>query len=279
MSDGSQREFVNCPNRFHTLGWSAWRQAGQEALGFRDAVVQLVWRDVASRYRQSFLGIGWAILTPLALVLVFLYLRQADVVGGAPTSVPYPLFLYAGLLPWQLFQACLQRMTVCLAANPVLVTRVRFPREILVLSAIGGALFDFVLGTFVLAGFFLWYGVVPHWTCVWLPVLLLGELLFAFALGLVLSVLNGAVRDIASAVPLVLVLWMFLTPVLYPHGAPWMDWINPMSPFIASFRDLTFHGELSLPGPLLVAALATLVLLPVAWRLFHVLLPRVAEIV
>lgn len=279
MSDEAQREFVNRPNRFQSLGASAWRQALTELLGCRDAIWQLMWRDIASRYRQSLLGIGWAILTPIALVLVFLYLRQAEVVGGGPTSVPYPLFLYTGLLPWQLFQACLQRMTGCLAANPVLVTRVRFPREILVLSAIGGALFDFLLGTVVLGGFFLWFGVAPAWTCLLLPLLLLGQLVFAFALGMVLSVLNGALRDVASMVPLVALLWMFLTPVLYPRGAPWMDWLNPMSPFIVSFRDLAFHGELSQPGPLVVAVLASLVLLPISWRLFQMMLPRIAETV
>jgi lipopolysaccharide transport system permease protein len=279
MTGEAEREFVNRPNRFNSLGASAWRQAFRELLGSRDAIWQLVWRDVASRYRQSFLGLGWAILTPLALVLVFLYLRENDVVDGGPTAVPYPLFLYAGLLPWQLFQASVTRMTVCLAANPALVTRVRFPREILVLSSIGGALFDFLLGTLVLGGFFVWYGVVPQWTCVWLPLLLVAQLLFALALGLVLSVLNAAMRDIASMVPLVLLLWMFLTPVLYPRGAPWMDWLNPMAPFIASFRDLAFHGGIGSPGPLILAVAVTLMLLPIAWRLFHMMLPRVAETV
>lgn len=279
MTASTEPEFTNRPNRFQALGWRAWRQAVRELVQSRDALAQLVWRDVASRYRQSLLGVGWAILTPLAMVLVFLYLRQAEVVGGGPTNVPYPLFLYTGLLPWQLFQASVQRMTGCLAANPVLVTRVRFPREILVLSGIGGALFDFALGTVVLAGFFAWFGVVPQWTCVFLPLLPVVQLAFALALGLVLSVANGALRDIASVVPLVSLLWMFLTPVLYPHGAPWMNWINPMAPLVVSFRDLSFHGSLSLPGPLLVAGAATLLLLPLSWRLFHVALPRVAETV
>jgi len=275
MTADAAHEFVNRPNRFRAPG--AFRDALRELAKSRDAVWELIWRDVASRYRQSFLGLGWAILTPLALVLVFVYLRGVDVVNGGPTDVPYPLFLYTGLLPWQLMQAAVTRMTGCLVANPTLVTRVRFPREIVVIASMGGAVFDFVLGTIVLAGFFVWYGVAPQWTVVFAPLLLAVQMAFALGLGLVLSVLNGALRDIANMVPLGMVLWMFLTPVLYPRGAPWMDWINPMSPFVVAFRDLAFTGSLSTPGPLAVATIATLVLLPLAWRLFQVMLPRVAE--
>lgn len=272
-------EYVNRPDRYNSLGWGAWRQALRELVDGREIVWRLVWRDIAARYRQSFLGIGWAILTPLALVLVFVYLKHASVVAGAQTPVPYPLFLYTGLLPWQLFQACLQRMTGCLAANPVLVTRVRFPREILVLSAIGGALFDFLLGVLVLGGFFVAFGTAPAWTIVFAPLVLLVLLAFALALGLMLAVLNGALRDLASMVPLVALLWMFLTPVLYTEGAPWMDWINPMAPIVVTFRDLAFGTTPDKLGPLCVAAAVSLLLLPVGWRMFHVMLPRIAETV
>lgn len=277
MTDRPLPEYVNRPNRFDALGASAWRDGLRELRDGRELVWRLVWRDIAGRYRQSALGMGWAILTPLSLVLVFVYLKHNNVVGGDPTAVPYPLFLYAGLLPWQLFQACLQRMTSCLVANPALVTRVRFPREILVLAAIGGALFDFLLGLLVLIGFCLWFGVAPAWTIVFLPLLLGCQLLFALSLGLVLAVLNGALRDLGSMIPLALLVWMFLTPVLYPKGAPWMDWVNPMVPFIVSFRDLAFDGHLSSPGPLLVAAALSLVLVPLSWRMFHIMLPRIAE--
>lgn len=275
MIADAPREFVNRPNRFRSPG--AFRDALRELANSRDAVWQLIWRDVASRYRQSFLGLGWAILTPLALVLVFVYLRGVDVVNGGPTNVPYPLFLYTGLLSWQLMQGAVSRMTGCLVANPTLVTRVRFPREIVVLASMGGAIFDFVLGTIVLAGFFVWYGVTPEWTMLFAPLLLAVQMAFALSLGLVLSVLNGALRDIANMVPLGMTLWMFLTPVLYPRGAPWMDWLNPMSPFLVAFRDLAFTGQLTMVGPLIAAVVVTAVALPLSWRLFHVMLPRVAE--
>src|SRR5678809_1391995 len=125
VSDEPIREYVNRPNRFHSMGARAWGETIRDFAAGGEILWRLTWRDIASRYRQSLLGLGWAILTPLAMVLVFVYLENAEVMAAGPTGVPYPLFLYSGLLPWQLFQACLQRTTLSLVANASLVTRVR----------------------------------------------------------------------------------------------------------------------------------------------------------
>jgi lipopolysaccharide transport system permease protein len=194
------------------------------------------------------------------------------------TRLPYAVFLYLGLLPWQLFSACLTRATQSLVSSPQLVSRVRFPREVLVLSAMGSALFDYLVGALVLAGVLAWHGLAPAPAAALLPALLLMQIVFSLALGLTLAVLNAAARDLGSMVPLAVLLWMFLTPVLYPAGeAAWIHWMNPMAAFITAHRDLVLEGRLSMPGPLFLACGVSLVLLPLAWRFFHLACPRVAE--
>ncbi|MEM7202026.1 MAG: ABC transporter permease [Planctomycetota bacterium] len=275
-------EFVNRPDRFGALGWRAFVEAFAELLRGREILWRLIKRDIAGRYRQSLLGLGWALLTPLALVLVFLYLRRARLIDpGNELVVPHALFLYAGFLPWQLFQACLSRTCQSLVASANLVNRVRFPREILVLAAVGGALFDFAVGLVLLLGFFAWFGFMPVWTALLLPLLVLVQVAFSLAIGLVISIVNGALRDLGSIVQLLGLLWMLLTPVVYvaPTEGPgaWLLWLNPMAPIITAYRDLLFAGTISHPAPLALATGLSLVLLPLAWRFFHVALPRVAE--
>lgn len=273
--------FVNKPDRFAALGYSAWREGIRELIAGREILTSLIRRDIAARYRQSLLGIGWAVITPLAMVLVFLFLQNTNRLAAANSATPNALWLYAGLLPWQFFQGSLTRATQSLSAQPGLVGRVRFPREILVLAALGGALFDFVLGSTVLALFFVGTGTIPAWTIIFVPLLLALQLLLSTGIGLLLAVMNGVLRDLGNIVPLAGLLWMFLTPVVYPPASEGpgavLNWINPMAPIIVAWRDLMLTGSLSMPGPLLVSVLFTLLLVPIAWRFFHVLLPRIAE--
>lgn len=275
--------FVNRPNRFASLGFEAWRESAREVVAGREILWRLVKRDVFARYRQSVLGLGWAVLTPLAMVLVFVVLRAGALVEVGDVEMPYALFLCIGFVQWQFFQACLIRTTSALSGTPALVNRVRFPRELLVFAAIGGALFDFIVSLGVLAGFLLWFGVLPAWTVLLVPLLMIVQMLLSLGLGLILAVLNGALRDLGSVVPLAALIWMFLTPVIWPErveglGA-WLNWVNPMAPLVVSFRDLVLHGSLSLPGPLCVAVLLSVLLVPLGWRMFHVMLPRIAETV
>ena len=274
--------FVNRPNRFASLGLGAWAEALRDLAGGWEICWRLVRRDVSSRYRQSLLGFGWAVLTPLAMTVVFFALREASLITVDKTDVPHPLFLYVGLVPWQLFQAGLTRGTAALIASPELVNRVRFPREILVLAALGGALFDFAIGFVLMLALLPVFGVLPAWTIVLTPLVVAMIVLLSLALSLVLSVLNGALRDLGTVVPLVAMLWMLLTPVLYPASTEsdlglLINWLNPMAPLVTTFRDLAFEGTVTLWGPLACACGITLVALPLAWRFFHVLLPRIAE--
>jgi lipopolysaccharide transport system permease protein len=274
-------EFVNRPDRFNALGLAAWREGLRDLVAGIEICTSLIRRDIASRYRQSLLGVGWAVLTPLAMVSVFFFLDRADLMNGGETATPKALWLYVGLLPWQFFQASLTRTTQSLTSQPQLVGRVRFPREILVFAALGGALFDFVLGLVVLALFFVGFGVLPAWTIAFVPLLLVLQLMLSAAFGMVLGVLNGALRDLGSVVPLLALLWMFLTPIVYTPAIEGpgtiLNWINPMTPIIVTWRDLLLDGTVTMPLQLAVVFVVTCIALPLGWRFFHVFLPRVTE--
>lgn len=283
MSDAPPVEFENVPARYRALGWRAWREALAALWGAREVLVRLTHREIAARYRQSLLGPGWALVTPLVTIGVLVFLRRAELLGvGGPGDDP-GLFVCAALLPWQLLHACLTRGTQALVAQPGLVGRVRFPREVLVLSCVGSALFDYLVSLLVLAGFFLALGRAPAPTALLLPLPLLGLTVLGCALGLLLSVINAVLRDVGRLVPLGATLWLFLSPVFYPPAASgpgaWLNWLNPAAPLLANCRSLLLDGQLVLAPQLAVASLVALALLGLAWRLFQVLAPRAAELI
>jgi lipopolysaccharide transport system permease protein len=281
VDEPGRPEFVNLPDRFSRLGWTAWRQTIAELIANREVCFWLTRREITARYRQSIAGIGWAVVTPIAMVLTFMFLERAALISVGATQVPYALFVFVGLMPWQLFAASLNRSTQALIASAELVTRVRFPPIMLLLSAHGGALFDYAIGLGILAVLLALFGIAPSPTIVLIPLVLLVQLLLTLTIGLVLSILNAIARDVGSIVAMAVTLWMFLTPVLYPPAqagpGALLNWLNPMSPIVVAYRDLVFTGHLTMPLHLGVVALVTVVLLPLCWRFFHVALPHVTE--
>ena len=281
--DDAAPEFRTIHARYRALGWQAWAEALRALWGAREVLVRMTWREVASRYRQSVLGPGWALVTPLVTIGVFAFLHRARLLDVEGLAGDPGLFVCAALLPWQLLHACLTRSTQALVAQPGLVGRVRFPREVLVLSAVASALVDFLVSLVVLGGFFLALGRAPAATALLLPLPVLGLLVLGSALGLLLSVVNAVFRDVGRLVPLAATLWLFLSPVFYPPASQgpglWLNWLNPAAPFLANCRSLLLEGRMVLPGELAVAALVSLLLLCGGWRVFQVMAPRAAELV
>ncbi len=285
MSSGArdEHELVNVPDRFRALGAQARREALRDLWRARGVLWSLTRRELLSRYRQSLLGVGWAVVTPLATVAVFWFLQRARLLEAPAYDLPYPVFVYAGLLPFQLFQAGVVRGATALSAAPALVSRVRFPRELLVLTALASATFDFVVGCLPLLALAAAAGVAPRWTALLAPLALLPLLLLALGLGLVLSVLNAIVRDLHRVLAPALMLCLFLTPVFYApavEGAGrWLALLNPLAPAVDGFRQLVFTGGLADPGLLALSAAAGLGAAIVGWHAFQVTVPRAAELV
>jgi lipopolysaccharide transport system permease protein len=220
----------------------------KEAYLYRELLVFLVWRDIKIRYRQTLLGGLWAVLQPLIAMLIFTFVfnRLAGVKSDGP---PYQLFAFAGLVPWTFFSTSVTQSSNSLISNQQLVSKVYFPRIFIPLGAIGALLLDLLLSLGLLALMMLYY----HWpltaTVLWLPVFLAGAVLAAAGTGLTLSALNVSFRDVKYAVPFMVQMGIFITPVIYParylpHRWQILMGLNPMAGVVIGFR----HALLGSPA-------------------------------
>jgi lipopolysaccharide transport system permease protein len=230
-------------SRFLDLG-ELWR--------YRELLFFLVWRDVKVRYKQTVLGAAWAVIQPFATMIVFsLFFGQ---MAGAPDShVPYPLFVFAGLLPWFFFSNAIASAGQSVVGNQNLVTKIYFPRLLIPMGAVGAGVVDFLVALVVLAGMMVYYGVAPGWGVLLVPVVALGLMVAALGVGTLLSALTVAYRDFRYVVPFLVQLWMFATPTIYlqadavvgPRWRPLLP-LNPAYGLIANFRAAVLGGELDL---------------------------------
>lgn len=207
---------------------------------YRELFYFLAWRDVKVRYKQTALGVAWAVLQPVMTMVIFTLLFGA--LGHMPSdAIPYPLFYFGALLPWTYFSATLANSGNSLVVNANLLTKVYFPRVILPTSAAVSGLVDFAIGSVLLIAIMGYYRIVPGLTLLlWVPLIVL---LFALALGvsLILAALNVKYRDVKYTLPFLIQLWLFLTPVIYPVSLIPERYrlfaaLNPLSGIIDGFR-------------------------------------------
>ncbi len=229
----------------------------KELYRFRDLLWSLAVRDIKVRYRQTLLGVAWAILQPLAFMLTFtvIFAKFGKV---SAEGAPYPLFSYTALVAWTFFATGLTLSVNSIAANIKLVQKVYFPREVLPIGAVVGCTVDFLIAGTLVVGLMVRYGVPPSSHLAWLPWLISMELMLLVGLSLVASALNVFFRDIKYIVPIAIQLWMFATPVIYPSSMipeRWRGWymLNPMAIIIEGFREVVVYRQ----APELPALLAT----------------------
>ena len=207
---------------------------------YRELLYFLVWRDVKIRYKQTLIGAGWAILQPVMTMVVFtvVFGKFAKI---SSDGLPYPIFAYAALLPWNLFSHSLTRGGASVVGNAGLVSKIYFPRLILPLSGVLSPMIDFAISFGILAVMMIWYGILPGWGVFALPLFLLLATLTALAVGLWLAALNVRYRDVGHAIPFLAQLWLFASPVAYPVSVVpetwrWLYSLNPMAGVIEGFR-------------------------------------------
>jgi len=207
---------------------------------YRELLYFLIWRDVKVRYKQTVLGVMWAVLQPLFMMLIFtiFFGRLAGVDTG---GVPYPLFAYTGLVAWTFFANTVSTSGNSLVGNAHLITKVYFPRLIVPAAAVGAGLVDFALALVILVGIMVYYGVAPTANLLMLPALLTLTVLFTLAVGTWLSALNVKYRDVRFALPFLIQLWLFISSVIVPSKAVPEAWrplliLNPVSAIIEGWR-------------------------------------------
>jgi lipopolysaccharide transport system permease protein len=229
---------------------------------YRELVYYMVWRDLKVRYKQTVLGIGWALIQPVASMVVFtvVFGRLAQLPSE---GIPYPLFTMAALLPWQLFGNAFTGAANSVASNAGVITKVYFPRLIVPLAAVMATIVDFGLSLVLLMGLMIWYDVAWAPTLIFLPLFALIALATALAAGLWSAALNVKYRDVRYVLPYVLQLWLFVSPVAYsitlvPERYHWLYALNPLAGAIQGFRWALFGGETPwhlLPGAIVAMAL------------------------
>jgi lipopolysaccharide transport system permease protein len=263
---------------------SGWQLVNlPELWRFRELLVILTWRDIKVRYKQTVLGAAWAVLQPLATMVVFsaFFGRVAEMPSG---GIPYPLFAFAGLLAWFFFANAVTSASQSVVGNQSLVTKVYFPRLLIPLSAVGTNLVDFAIGFVLLLVLMPFYGFLPGWGLLLVPLLALGLVVAALGVGSLLAALTVAYRDFRYVVPFMVQLWMFATPSVYmntdligPKGQTWLP-LNPAYGLVVNFRAALFGGELNLYS-LTVSGSVAVALLLIGCLYFRSVEQRFADII
>lgn len=231
---------------------------------YRELLFFLTWRDLKVRYKQTSLGVVWAVMQPILTMLIFT-LFFGRLAGVKSDGIPYALFAYAGLLPWTFFANAVTTSSNSLVNNSNLITKVYFPRLMIPAAAVAAGLVDFFIAFLLLGGLLVFYGIAPTWNMLMLLPLVLLTTLFALAVGMWMSALNVKYRDIRHALPFVIQLGQFLSPVIYPLSLVPARWqflyiLNPLAGIIEGFRSAIFGRPFKL-WSLGVALVVTLSLL------------------
>jgi lipopolysaccharide transport system permease protein len=241
-----------------------------DLLHYRDLLYFLTRRDLSVRYKQTVLGVLWAILQPLLTMVVFSVFLGS--LAGVPSDgVPYPVFAYLGLLPWTYFSSAVTRGASSLVGHANLLGKVYFPRVLIPLSAVLAALVDFLVAAVILVGIMLYFGMVPAASAILLVPLSLLTALLALGVGMWLAALNVRYRDVQHATPFLMQIWMFATPVVYPNSlvpAEYRAWfhLNPMAGIIAAFRAAVLGTPIDWQGLSLSSATTVLFLVLGIWQ-------------
>ncbi|OLE53665.1 MAG: hypothetical protein AUG51_12455 [Acidobacteria bacterium 13_1_20CM_3_53_8] len=250
---------------------------------YRDLLLTLSAHRVKVRYKQSVLGLFWAILQPLSLMLIYTVIFS--LIAKMPSEgAPYAVFSYVALLPWTYFSTCVTNSASGLVSHSQLVTKVYFPREILPLSYVIAALFDFLVASTVLAGLLVYYHVGLTVKALYALPIILVLTMFATSVAFVLSATQVRFRDIGLAMPLLLQLWMFASPVVYPLNSVPASFrtlylLNPMAGLIENFRRVILMGTAPDFYSLSISTLIAVILLPATYIYFKHVEATVADII
>jgi lipopolysaccharide transport system permease protein len=254
----------------------------QDIWAYRELLYFLTWRDVKVRYKQTALGAAWAIIQPLFTMLIFT-LFFGRLAGIPSDGIPYPIFAYAGLLPWMFFSNAVTASGNSLVGSSHLITKVYFPRMIIPGAAVASGLIDFAIAFVILAVLMVYYQVTVTVAVLMLPVLVLLTMLLAIGVGMWMSALNVKYRDIRHALPFLIQLWMFATPIIYPSSLLPAKWrwalaLNPLTGIIEGYRAALFGLTFDWAA-LAISAVITIAVLVCAAFMFRRMEKSFADIV
>lgn len=256
----------------------------KDAVRHHELVLALAWKNIAVRYKQSYMGLLWAVLKPTALVIIFVVLRS--IVGIDSGDIPYPALTYAALTIWIFFQESASEGVNSVVGNANLIRKIYFPREVFPLTSVITKLVELLISLVILGCLMAWYGIAPSWQLLWVPLIVLYTILASQTIAFVGAALNVYYRDVSTGLPVLLSIMMYVSPVIYPlhlvkdkllveHAAgEWSSLVyllytlNPLAGLIDSFQRATLRGlppdfDAIWPGFIL-----TMLLLPLSYMYF-----------
>jgi lipopolysaccharide transport system permease protein len=260
-----------------------WRTLNfKEIWAYRELLLVLVERDIKVRYKQTVLGVAWAVIQPLATMLLFslIFGRLAKLPSD---GFPYPIFVYAGLLPWTFFAASVAASGQSLISQQQLISKVYFPRLMIPLSAVGSGLLDFAISSLIMLVLMIYFGVGWSLNLLAVPLLLVAVVFIALGVGTLLSALTVTYRDFRYVIPFMIQFWMFATPVIYPTSMfpekwQWVLYLNPMAGLIEGFRSAFLGRAFDIEG-LIISGISAIVLFAVGVMMFEKMERRFADII
>ncbi len=228
-----------------------------ELYEYRELIYLLAWRDIKVRYKQTVLGVGWAILQPFFTMIIF-SIFFGKLAGIPSDGIPYPIFAYAALVPWTFFANGVRQSSSSLVGGAEMIRKIYFPRLVIPLSSVLSGVLDFILAFTLLLLMMLFYGIVPTVAVLWLPALLLLALVTSLGVGFWLTAMNVQFRDVKYVVPFLIQAWMFATPIAYPSSLVPERWrlfygLNPMVGVVEGFR-WALLGVKTAPGAMIVVS-------------------------
>lgn len=258
-----------------------FKNMGRDLLASRELAWRLLVRDISAQYRQSFLGIFWAFVPPIATALGLTLANNAQILNIGETDLPYPAYVMFSMALWQTFTEAVNGPIQAVGSARPMLVRINFPREAIILAQLGQVFFNFGIKLILIVGLFLWFRMPVSWTVLLTPVALIHLIALGTAIGMMLAPIAALYDDITRGLPLFMTLWLFLTPVIYPvpQQGTFANFVqlNPVTPLLVSIRELATTGVLSNPeGFWLVSGMAIVGVL-IGWLFYRIAMPFVVE--
>jgi lipopolysaccharide transport system permease protein len=274
---------VRRPNERHQLGWfRTWLVMGANVWQARGLIWQLFKRDFLASYKKSFVGFAWIFLTPLLGIVSWVMLQKTGLLNPGETPIPYPAYVLIGTSMFGLFLELFKGASQTLVAGSSLVMQVNYPHEALLFQQLAHQLARFAISLVVNLGVLLAFGIVPHWTIVFFPLVVLPLFLLASGIGLVVSMFAVVAVDLSTILTMLMGLLLYATPIIYTGdvSSPFLQVLvkwNPLTYLVCSARDIIITGQLYHPFGYMVCSVLSVILFLISWRLFFVSEQRLVE--
>jgi len=259
-----------------------FKEMGRDLLASRELAWQLMVRDISAQYRQSFLGIFWAVIPPIVMAAGFTLASNSKVIAIGATDLPYPAYVMFSMTLWQTFVEALNAPVQAVGEAKQMLAKINFPREALILAKLGQVFFNFAIKLILIVGLFVWFQIPVSWSVILAPVALIHLVMLGTFFGLLLTPFGALYQDFSKGLTLATGFWLFLTPVIYPvpsgsgiFGA--IVKLNPVTPLLVTTRELATKGVVSDPQGFWVASLIAIVGLLLAWMVYRLAMPFVVE--